>query len=72
MKHRYSTLAYLSLLLLYIAGSWGWCKDMWRTFNINEKLLTALVATVVIGGALAWVIYPIVWEWANYFQTITG
>lgn len=72
MKHRYSTLAYLSILLLFIAGSWEWCRDMWRQFNINEKLLTALIAAVVIGGALTWALYPIVWQWANYLLTITG
>lgn len=72
MKHRFSTAAYLSLLLLFIAGSWEWCKEMWRDFTIPERLMTALLATVVIGGALTWVLYPIVWEWADYLLTITG
>lgn len=63
-------LGLVAVLVSLIVLSWDWVVYTLAEFAPLKRFLIAAAFTVLIFGALAWSLGPIVWDWAAYLGLI--
>lgn len=64
--------AFLTILVATVVLASDYTKHLWNELRGYERFIWGMIVTLAIFGGLTVAVAPMVWEWGQYFLTLSN